>query len=171
MQTITIMIDEAVKDHFNQLTSQAGSGLDQEIINKSLNKIKQLTQACENESLIHHLMSLKDMIHMLNEPQWNLSHCKAERINATLAYFLNEHDIIPDNTPGVGYLDDCIVIQSTKEHLNHELNDYLDFQDKQRVYGKNKCFNQQDWRKIKQQESNSRLRNRRARFAIYKRSR
>lgn len=166
MQSITIQISDMVKNHFNEITPHNNHTINQQAIAQSLQKIDRLSTTCNNESLRAHLMDLKDMIHMLNEPHWNLSPSKLARINTALSYFLNEHDIIPDSTPGVGYLDDCIVINNTKEYLAGELTNFLDFQDKQKIYGKNKCLSRQDWRKIKQQEANSRLRHRRAQNAM-----
>jgi uncharacterized membrane protein YkvA (DUF1232 family) len=165
MHSIKIEISESVKNHFSQLTASTGYTLNRHAINQSLLKIEVISQDCQDDSLLSHLRDLKSMIEMMNEPHWQVSSDKAQRINAALGYFLNEEDMIPDSTPGLGYLDDCIVINNTKDYLRHELNDFIDFQDTQRIYGKNKCLNRDDWKKIKHQESASRLRHRRTKFA------
>jgi len=166
MHTIKIDISETVKNHFNQLATITSQQLNKHSISQSLLKIKKLSDNCQDESLLTHLIDLKSMIDMVNEPHWQISSDKAQRINAALAYFLNEDDIIPDNTPGLGYLDDCIVISNTKEYLINELHDFNDFQGTRRIYGKNKCQNREDWQKIKHQESVSRLRHRRTKSAM-----
>lgn len=166
MHSIKIEINESVKNHFSQLMASTGYTLNRQAINQSLLKIEVISQDCQDDSLLSHLRDLKSMIEMMNEPYWQVSSDKAQRINAALGYFLNEEDMIPDSTPGLGYLDDCIVINNTKEYLCHELNDFIDFQDTQRIYGRNKCLNREDWKKIKHQESASRLRNRREKFAM-----
>ena len=169
MHTIKIEISESVKNHFNQLTAHSSDQLNHDSIRQSLTKINSIRQDCPNDSLLAHLMDLQAMIDMLNEPNWHISSEKAQRINAALAYFLNDKDMIPDNTPGLGYLDDCIVIHNTKEYLRQEMLDFIDFQDTRRVYGKNKCSNRDDWKKIKHQESVSRLRHRRTKSATISR--
>ena len=166
MHRITIEISESLKNHFSQLTHNSNETLDHHILQRSLLKIKSLSGNSHDDILLSHLKDLETMIHMLMEPQWQVSAGKAQRINATMTYFLNENDIIPDSTPGLGFLDDCIVISNTKEELSHELNDYLDFQGTRRVYGQQKCVNREDWQEIKKQETASRLRHRRTRLAM-----
>ena len=166
MNSITIEISESIKQHFNQLTTTYDDVLNRNDVNRSLLKISTLIANSQDTSLINHLKDLENMIHMISDSQWNISSGKVQRINAALSYFLNEDDIIPDNTPGLGYLDDCIVISNTKEFLAHELQDFNDFQATRRVYGKNKCKNREDWKKIKHQETSSRLRHRRTRFSM-----
>lgn len=169
MHNITIEINDSVRAHFNQVAAQSNHTLNPYTIEQVLQKIKQLTSTCQDESLINHLNDLNNMVQMLKEPHWHLTANKAKRINDTLAYFLNEQDLIPDSIPGVGYLDDCIVINNTKSELEHELDDFLNFKNTQQVYGKVKCLSQQDWRKIKKQETSSRLRHRRNKYASRKR--
>lgn len=161
MQTITININAAIKSHFEQITPHHYNSLNQQVIDKVLTKIDQLLLENEDHSLHTHLSDLKDMIHMVNDHQWSLELSKQSRILDTLEYFLNENDLIPDAIPSIGYLDDCIVIENSKEILTNELRNYLDFSEKRRVYAKNKSFTQNDWQRIKEQESHSRIRNRR----------
>ena len=166
MHSITIEISESLRNHFNQLITHSSHQLNQKNLSRSLLKITTLSEGCQDDTLLSHLKDLEHMIQMMQEPHWRISAEKAQRINATLAYFLDENDMIPDSTPGLGYLDDCIVISNTKEELSHELNDYLDFQGTRRVYGQQKCVNREDWQEIKKQETASRLRHRRTRLAM-----
>ncbi len=166
MQQLTIEINASIKRHFNQLITASDVVLNRQAIQNSLEKINSLYQTREDDTLLKHLSDLTSMIHMLSDPDWQMPADKAQRINAALAYFLNEDDIIPDSTPGLGYLDDCIVINNTKEYLDRELQDFTDFQNTRRVYGKNKCHNRTEWAKIKQQETASRLRHRRSKLSV-----
>ena len=44
-----------------------------------------------------------------------------------LAYFSEPEDLIPDDTPGLGYLDDAIMIEMVCRELRHEIQAYRDY--------------------------------------------
>jgi len=44
-----------------------------------------------------------------------------------LAYFVDPDDLIPDRIPGIGYLDDAIMVQLVVEELHHEIKAYERF--------------------------------------------
>ena len=49
------------------------------------------------------------------------------RIDVAVEYLSRTDDLIPDTTPGIGYLDDAIVIELAHRMLERELADYADF--------------------------------------------
>ena len=64
---------------------------------------------------------------------------------------------------GIGYVDDCIVIDGTMDAVEEEMMEYKDFCRARLVYAKNGPFSLDDWSSIKDQEAVSRARNRRFR--------
>jgi uncharacterized membrane protein YkvA (DUF1232 family) len=46
---------------------------------------------------------------------------------AALEYFVEENDLIPDSIPGLGLLDDDIMIELVVRELRHEIEAYEDF--------------------------------------------
>lgn len=56
----------------------------------------------------------------------------AERIRALLAYVEQRDDLIPDDTPVIGRLDDAILIELLLRELGPELADYADYCDYRR---------------------------------------
>ena len=44
-----------------------------------------------------------------------------------IAYFANPHDLIPDHIPGLGFLDDAIMVKFIEEEFKHELWGYRKF--------------------------------------------
>jgi uncharacterized membrane protein YkvA (DUF1232 family) len=69
------------------------------------------------------------MIQMLTDHQWRLPHSDATRVVNALAYFTEPEDLIPDHIPGVGFLDDAIMIELVARELRHEIDAYRDFCD------------------------------------------
>jgi len=64
---------------------------------------------------------------MLRDREWRLEGEDRTRILDALAYFVDPDDIIPDRIPGLGYLDDAIMVELVVRELTHELDAYRDF--------------------------------------------
>lgn len=75
----------------------------------------------------HRLTKLDNMIGMLKDPQWNLPKTERGRVINALVYFADPDDLIPDEIPGIGLLDDAIMIELVFRELTHELEAYDDF--------------------------------------------
>ena len=79
--------------------------------------------------IVERLNKLKLMIDMLSDLDWRLPHQEASRVLNALAYFAEPEDLIPDNIPGLGFLDDAIMIELVVRELKHEIEAYQDFCD------------------------------------------
>lgn len=77
--------------------------------------------------IVDRLQSLRLMIRMLSDIEWRLPHQEATRVLNALAYFAEPDDLIPDNIPGLGFLDDAIMIELVVRELKHEIEAYRDF--------------------------------------------
>ncbi|MBX3687790.1 YkvA family protein [Dokdonella sp.] len=75
------------------------------------------------------LHKLDLMISMVNDEGFGLPAEDRQRVLACLTYFANPQDIIPDNVPVLGFLDDAIMIELCQRELHHELDAYEDFVD------------------------------------------
>jgi uncharacterized membrane protein YkvA (DUF1232 family) len=73
------------------------------------------------------LSKLDSMISMVNDQGFALPEEDRQRVLACLAYFANPKDIIPDNVPVLGFLDDAIMIELVTRELQHEVEAYDDF--------------------------------------------
>jgi uncharacterized membrane protein YkvA (DUF1232 family) len=70
---------------------------------------------------------LRTMMQMLEDQEWPLTRGERERLLAVLVYFADPEDMIPDDIPGIGLLDDAIMIELAFRELRHEIEAYLDF--------------------------------------------
>jgi uncharacterized membrane protein YkvA (DUF1232 family) len=73
------------------------------------------------------LPDLDSMIAMLKDPEWKLPKLDRERLLATFVYFGDPEDIIPDDIPAIGYIDDVILIELLIRDLRHVREAYEDF--------------------------------------------
>jgi len=70
---------------------------------------------------------LESMISMLTDEEWQLPEVDRERLLTMFVYFADPEDIIPDNVPVIGYLDDVIIIELVVRELNDVREAYDDF--------------------------------------------
>jgi uncharacterized membrane protein YkvA (DUF1232 family) len=70
---------------------------------------------------------LESLISMLTDEEWQLPDGDRERLLATFVYFADPEDILPDNIPVIGYLDDVIIIELVVRELHHVRVAYDDF--------------------------------------------
>ncbi len=73
------------------------------------------------------LLKLNTLIDMLSDLEWRLPHADAKRVLNALAYFAEPEDLIPDHIPGIGFLDDAIMIELVARELKPEIDAYTDF--------------------------------------------
>ena len=111
------------------------------------------------------LEKLRLMIDMLTDIDWRLPHQEANRVLNALAYFAEPEDLIPDHLPGLGFLDDAIMIELVVRELKHEIEAYEDFRDyRERVRqenGRRKGVTREDWLENRRRALQSRMRRRR----------
>ena len=111
------------------------------------------------------LDKLQLMIHMLTDIDWRLPHQEATRVLNALAYFTEPEDLIPDHIPGLGFLDDAIMIELVVRELRHEIEAYEDFRryrEKVRSeQGQRKGVSRADWLEERRRDLQTRMRRRR----------
>lgn len=79
------------------------------------------------EFVLERLKKLEGLLEMLRDSEWRLEGRDRARILDALAYFADPEDMIPDRLPGIGYLDDAIMVELMVQDLRHEISAYEDF--------------------------------------------
>ena len=79
------------------------------------------------EFVVERIATLQQLVAMLRDDEWRLEGRDRNRILDALAYFAEAEDIIPDRIPGLGYIDDAIMIELVARELKHEIDAYEDF--------------------------------------------
>ncbi len=71
--------------------------------------------------------TLDDLIQMLEDDDYALPKRVANEVAGALSYFADPQDLIPDEIPGLGFLDDAIMIKLLENEFRHELWGYRKF--------------------------------------------
>ena len=116
--------------------------------------------------ILERIGKLRLMIRMLTDVQWRLPHDEASRVLNALAYFTEPEDLIPDHIPGVGLLDDAIMVELVVRELRHEIDAYQDFCDfRESKRGRQGETGRSDWLEKRRAELQARMRRRREKAA------
>lgn len=96
-----------------------------------LDACRELLQRAESAGApnfaLKRLRRLNDLVAMVEDEDWNLPAEDVTRVINALAYFANADDLIPDDVPGLGYLDDAVMVDLVLRELSQELKAYDDF--------------------------------------------
>ncbi|HZP64842.1 MAG TPA: YkvA family protein [Rudaea sp.] len=71
--------------------------------------------------------SVDNLMAMVSDEGWALADEDRSRIISALTYFADPEDLIPDNVPVLGFLDDAIMIEVVGRVLAPEIEAYADF--------------------------------------------
>jgi uncharacterized membrane protein YkvA (DUF1232 family) len=151
-----------------QEARQAASRLQPEdIVAAAENLLKNIEESKAPRFIVERLKSLKLMISMISDLDWRLPHQDASRVLNALAYFAEPEDLIPDHIPGLGFLDDAIMIELVVRELKPEIDAYRDFceyRDRLRLeQGHSAKISREGWLDNRRKDLQVRMRRRRKR--------
>lgn len=167
---ITFELSEQDLQHFRdhmQETRKAYADLGENAVIEQAGAILEKVRDTEVPEFIRDRMGrLSELIEMVRDAGWALDEPERGRVLAALAYFADPEDLIHDSVPGLGYLDDAIMIELICRELKHELEAYEDF----RIYREAEArrrgvepaeLGKESWLDTRRQELQSRMRHRR----------
>ena len=128
---ITIDLQDEDLRHFRLIMRQARNAAvrlqPEEIVASAEELLTGIDTAALPRFVRDRVAKLDIMIRMLNDHEWRLPKKDTNRVLNALAYFTEPEDLIPDHVPGIGYLDDAIMIELVVRELRHEIDAYEDF--------------------------------------------
>ncbi len=128
---ITLDLTDKDIEHFRYLAQTAMQGsrdLDREaVIGGARRLLEEVDEKVGSDYIRSRLSKINLLIDMLEDEGWGMKEVGQGRVLAALAYFNNPEDLIPDNVPGLGYLDDAIMIELLCRELAPEIEAYQDF--------------------------------------------
>jgi uncharacterized membrane protein YkvA (DUF1232 family) len=165
---VTFELDENDLKHFRLIMRQARTTAariaPEDIVAAAEDLLARIGPEGAPAFVTERLQKLRLLIDMLSDIEWRLPQREADRVLSALAYFTEPEDLIPDHIPGLGLLDDAIMIELICRELKHEIEAYQDFRDyRQRVRrdsGQNARVRREDWLENRRNELQSRMRRR-----------
>jgi uncharacterized membrane protein YkvA (DUF1232 family) len=167
---ISFELDENDLKHFRLIMNEARQAARRLAPEDIVAAAEQLLEEAPNSGapgfIVERIEKLRLMIRMVSDIEWRLPHQEATRVLNALAYFAEPEDLIPDHIPGLGFLDDAIMIELVVRELRHEIEAYQDFRDyRERLAAKGdgSHASREGWLNARRKELQARMRRRRGR--------
>lgn len=128
---ITFELSAEDLDHFRQVMRRAQDAAHetdaQKITDAAHRLLSEVEEAKAPHFVVERLEKLRVLIDMVHDAGWALPAEDRERVLSALAYFTNPDDLIPDEIPGLGFLDDAIMVELVVRELLPEIEAYGEF--------------------------------------------
>src|SRR5262245_40272542 len=128
---ITLDLSDADLRYFRsclQTVRNRAQTTDESVVLKAASDLMaQVAAAAAPEYVRDRIEKLSVLVRMLEDQRWRLTGRDRARVLNVLAYFVDPDDLIPDRIPGIGYLDDAIMVELVLEELRHEIEAYQKF--------------------------------------------
>ena len=129
---VTFTLDEQDAKYFRSIYRKAKRGakdLDAvTIIRDARAIVKQVHANKRTPTFVSDAISvLADLADLIQDDGWAASKKVRNDVLAGIAYFSNPDDLIPDHIPGLGFLDDAIMVKFIEDEFRHELWGYRKF--------------------------------------------
>jgi uncharacterized membrane protein YkvA (DUF1232 family) len=167
---ISFELSDTDLDHFRSMMKlamdKASEYPPEEVLAKARTVCTEMEQANLPDFVKQRLESLETLISALEDPEWQMPEDEKNEILTSLAYFTEPDDLVPDNIPGLGYVDDAIMIELVIQELSQDLNAYKQFctfrATEERRRGDEANVNRDSWLTSKRSELRSGMRRNRS---------
>jgi uncharacterized membrane protein YkvA (DUF1232 family) len=172
--TVTLEFTDAELDYFRSVMHRARAAQaarePQEIAAAAAREVARLRSSALSPFIARRIDRVALLVAMLEDPEWQLPEPDRNRVLDGLAYVAQAHDLVPDNVPVLGLLDDAVMLELVLRELRHELDGYEEF-DRFRLDesarrdkpGVHRPVSREDWLSARREALHSRIRERRER--------
>ncbi len=123
---VTFTLDEADANYFRALYRKAKKGAQNQdpahIIREARGIVRQVRASKKTPRFVLDAIEvLADLTDLIQDDEYAAPKRVRDEVLAGIAYFSNPEDLIPDHIPGLGFLDDAIMVKFIEDEFNHEL--------------------------------------------------
>jgi uncharacterized membrane protein YkvA (DUF1232 family) len=163
---LTIELSDRDLRHFRRELRRARESVsiadDEEILAAAADMVAKLRATELPDFIAERLAKLEILQTMLGDADWPLVKDERSPVLAALAYVCDPEDIIPDDIPGIGLLDDAVMIELVFRELRHEIESYEDFRAYRRTLPKRVLGKRDAKLALRREQLLARMRRRRA---------
>ena len=128
---VSFELDDDDLKHFRLIMRSArralGHNTPEQIVESAKALLRDIHDSAMPGFIRERIGALRLLVDMMTDLDWRLEHEEATRVLSALSYFTEPDDLIPDHIPGLGFLDDAIMIELVLRELRHELDAYREF--------------------------------------------
>ena len=129
---VTFTLDEHDAVYFRNLYRKARKGASDtdpdEVIEGARKIVKEVRESKKTPRFVVEAIEvLADLTDLIQDDAYAAPKKVRNDVLAAIAYFSNPEDLIPDNIPGLGFLDDAIMVKFIEDEFKHELWGYRKF--------------------------------------------
>ena len=128
---LTIELSDRDLRHFRRELKRARESVqiadDDEILSAATDLVRTMRATDLPDFVRDRLEKLETLLAMVTDPDWPLDDDERNPVLSGLAYLCDPEDLIPDEIPGIGMLDDAVMIELVFRELRHELDAYSEY--------------------------------------------
>jgi uncharacterized membrane protein YkvA (DUF1232 family) len=129
--TVSFQLSDRDLKYFRDLmreTKEEAAARDSAQIFESARKLLNDMRTADVPDFVRERMEQLDLLfQMVEDKEWRLEGQDRARVVYAMAYLADPVDAIPDQIPGLGFLDDAIMVELVCQDLRHEIEAYSDF--------------------------------------------
>ncbi len=152
------------RDNMRQAKQTAQKASETEIVSRAEEMVNHVKSQTVPSFVKQRLERLGALVDMVKDEEWALAAQERKNVLAALAYFADPEDMIPDDIPVLGYIDDAIMIELVVSELKHEIDAFEDFcryRKEERLRNRNPNLSREEYLTMKRRELHQRMRRRR----------
>ena len=141
-----------------------------EVAAAALAAVERLRSTARSPFIRRRIDRVARLVAMLDDPEWQLPGLERGRVLDGLAYVADVEDLVPDDVPVLGLVDDAIMLELLLRELQHELDAYEEFDEYRRDEaarrdkpGVHRPVSREDWLASRREALHARIRERRDR--------